>query len=73
MKIGTVLRNKRQPSVTALVVREPYNKPVWGRSGHPEDIMIATFVEIKRTDGCRQILRLKAIKRNYAVVSIPKS
>ena len=73
MNIGTVLRDNNYPSVTALVIREPFSKPVWGSSGHPEDIAIVTFVEIRRTDGVRQLLKLRTIKRRYTVVSTPKS
>jgi hypothetical protein len=73
MKIGTVLRNNNNSSLTALVIKEPFSKPVWGNSGHPEDIAIVTFVEIRRSDGVRQLLKLRTINRSYTVVSIPKS
>tara|TARA_Y100001963_G_C6646264_1_gene383458 strand:+ start:416 stop:640 length:225 start_codon:yes stop_codon:yes gene_type:complete len=72
MKIGTLLRNNETPSVIALVTKEPYSKPVWGSSGHPEDIAVVTFMQIRRNNGVSQILKLSTVQRTYTVVSVPK-
>tara|TARA_Y100001937_G_C7082066_1_gene313493 strand:+ start:213 stop:422 length:210 start_codon:yes stop_codon:yes gene_type:complete len=55
---------------TAIVTSNPYNKPVWGASGHPEDIEIATMIEVTFTNQspAKKKFRLSYLRRAAKVV-----
>jgi hypothetical protein len=50
MKKGDLIRWKHPFTGyrTGLIVKGPYDKRVWGDSGHPEDIEIVTMVKVLR-------------------------
>ena len=75
MKKGDLIKFN-DSSLTAIIVKGPYNKPIWGDSGHPEDIEIASIVEILRTgDGWGQAQgkissrRFRSLLRDAKVIS----
>lgn len=75
MKKGDLIKFN-ESNLTAIIVSGPYNKPIWGDSGHPEDIEIASIVEIVRTGngwgsrtGQKRGYRLRRLRRLAKVIS----
>ena len=41
-----ILFNQDQVGMYATVMSNPYNKPVWGSSGHQDDIAIVSMITV---------------------------